>query len=403
MKTPVHRFGLLCVAALLGLAAPTSAAPGDVDSLDLQMVYTGFNSGVDTGLPQLDGKLILTGSFDQVLGMSRKNVVRINTNGTLDTSFPFQASEGARSVAIQADGKVVLTGSSFFYNLGSFIGRINADNTPDTAFAPHPNDSVECIAVQPDGKLVIGGRFTTLQPPGAPSPITRNHIARLNPDGTLDLSFNPDANGWVFSVAVQPDGRILLGGQFTTIRGQPRTWIARISAEGTLDSTVFAPSTGYPILSLVLQPDGKILVGGAPNLVRPGFARLNANGTLDASFDPKPDGGVISIALQADGRILIGGDFTTFQPNGAPAAITRKYIARLGRLIPSPTPRSTPVPPAALSMVSACRQMGRCWSLEHSQPRECTLPDSSMILPRRPSSNRITHESSGFAAAPRRK
>ena len=85
-------------------------------------------------------------------------------------------------------------------------------------FDPNANGAVRVVVVQPDGKILIGGDFTTLSPNGG-APVTRNHIARLNPDGTLDTAFNPNANGHaVYAIAVQADGKILAGGSFTEHR-----------------------------------------------------------------------------------------------------------------------------------------------------------------------------------------
>ena len=96
-------------------------------------------------------------------------------------------------------------------------------------FDPNANDFIRVIVVQPDGKILLGGAFTTLSPNGG-APVTRNHIARLNPDGTLDTAFNPNANDAVLSIAVQADGKILVGGAFTNIGGQTRNHIARLDA-----------------------------------------------------------------------------------------------------------------------------------------------------------------------------
>src|SRR3954469_3611225 len=83
-------------------------------------------------------------------------------------------------------------------------------------FDPNANGVVRVVVVQPDGKILLGGDFTTLAPNGA-LPVTRNRIARLNPDGTLDTAFNPNANNTVSSIAVQADGKILAGGSFNSI------------------------------------------------------------------------------------------------------------------------------------------------------------------------------------------
>src|SRR5450432_3347497 len=97
-------------------------------------------------------------------------------------------------------------------------------------FDPNANGAIRVIVVQPDGKILIGGDFTTLSPNGG-GPVTRNNIARLNPDGTLDTAFDPNATGCaVYSIAVQADGKILAGGCFTSIGGQTRNGIARLDA-----------------------------------------------------------------------------------------------------------------------------------------------------------------------------
>src|SRR5438309_7978611 len=103
-------------------------------------------------------------------------------------------------------------------------------------FDPNANDSVYVAVVQPDGKILIGGNFTTLSPNGGAA-VTRNHIARLNPDGTLD-AFNPNANGTVYAIAVQANGKILAGGLFTSIGGQTRNRIARLDAAASLADLV---------------------------------------------------------------------------------------------------------------------------------------------------------------------
>src|SRR6266704_2101633 len=117
----------------------------------------------------------------------------------------------------------------------------------------YPN--VYSLAVQADGKILVGGNFSTL---GGQS---RNYIGRLNADGTLDTSFNPGANSVVYSLAVQADGKILVGGLFTTLGGQSRNYIGRLNADGTLE-TGFNPGANYLVNSLAVQADGKIVVGG---------------------------------------------------------------------------------------------------------------------------------------------
>ncbi|MFN0279866.1 MAG: hypothetical protein ACKVRN_14905 [Pyrinomonadaceae bacterium] len=190
-------------------------------------------------------------------------------------------------------------------------------------FDPNANGIVEVVVVQPDGKILIGGDFTVVKG------ISRNRIARLNPDGTLDSLFDPDSSGFVSAIALQSDGKILAGGGFNgvnSIGGQTRNRIARLDAvTGQADS--FNPNADGFVHSIAVQADGQILVGGDFGNIgaqaRNRIARLNPNGTVD-SFNPSFGGlQVVVIVLQADGKILVGGTFGSI--GGQP----RSHIARL--------------------------------------------------------------------------
>jgi uncharacterized delta-60 repeat protein len=173
---------------------------------------------------------------------------------------------------------------------------------------PAPNGEVDAMAVQPDGKLLLGGLFTMVA--GQPY----NSIARLNSDGSLDGGFNPGSDGFVQTLLVQPDGKILVGGGFNTLAGQPRTCLGRLNADGSLDTSI-NPRANNTVLCLALQTDGKFLMGGFfTNVVgqpRSHVARLNANGSLDSTFNPGASDTVRTLAIQPDGKILLGGDFTS--------------------------------------------------------------------------------------------
>jgi uncharacterized delta-60 repeat protein len=200
--------------------------------------------------------------------------------------------------------------------------------SPLDGFDPNANGRVHVVVVQPDGKILLGGGFTTLSPNGGPA-VTRNRIARLNPDGTLDTAFNPNANGFVDAIALQADGKVLVGGSFNGIfgiGGQNRNFIARLDATtGLADS--FNVHANAPVLAIVVQADGKILVGGQFDVIggfqRQLMARLDATTGAADSFNPNPNVVVTSIALQADGKILAAGHFTNI--GGQP----RHRLARL--------------------------------------------------------------------------
>lgn len=282
-----------------------------------------------TGLAvQSDGKVVVGGDFNKVNGTTRNRIARLHADGTLDTSFNPAANSTVQSLTVQSDGKTLVAGSFTTINTISHqhIARLNADGTLDSSFNPGTVGDVLSVAVQPDGKILLGGGFTQV------NGTVRNDIARLNADGSLDTGFDPGlgADGSVYSVVVQPDGKVLVGGNFTKINGTARNNIARLNADGSLDGS-FNPGTGADswVFSLALQPDGKVLMGGLFTLVngnsRNRIARLNADGSLDASFSPGSgaDLGVYSMAVQRDGKVLLAGGFSTV------AGLPRSRIARL--------------------------------------------------------------------------
>ena len=282
---------------------------------------------------QPDGK-ILIGSSNLMLfkGTVRRSIARLNPDGSLDMGFNLGngANSTVQSVALQPDGKILIGGLFTSYNgtARNRIARLNADGSLDTGFDPGAgaNSTVQSVTLQPDGKILIGGSFSSY------NGTARNRIARLNADGSLDTGFDPDAgaNNTIQEVVKQPDGKILIGGEFTSYNGTAHNRIARLNANGSLD-TGFNPGMGAngSVRTLVLNPDGKILIGGLftsfNGTARNRLARLNADGSLDAGFDPGTGANqsILDVALQPDGQILIGGVFTSYNGTG------RNRIARI--------------------------------------------------------------------------
>lgn len=171
-------------------------------------------------------------------------------------------------------------------------------------FNPVINGDVEALAVQPDGKIWVGGLFTTLNSQ------TCRGLARLTTDGTLDLAFNPGATSQnpayqpqIISIVVQPDGKIVAGGWFTAFNGISRTNIVRLNLDGTVDLS-FNPAYATDIItSMAMQPDGKIIAISGFNVLR-----INSNGSRDATFNVATSGSIATyLAIQVDGKILIQG------------------------------------------------------------------------------------------------
>lgn len=330
---------------------------GNLDPLDLTLsdgfLPNGFNTEVAVMAAQPDGKIIIGGKFKSVLGVFRNNLARLNTDGTLDMGFDPSPNNVITGLAVQADGRILVSGAftSFRPNgasssiLRHSLARLNADGSVDAGFVPMMSpysilSRVYSIALQADGKILIGGEFEMLED------LARyENIVRLHTDGSLDLSFHPNPSGFgVNSVVVQPDGKILIGGTLFSLQPHGvgprirRAFLARLNADGSVDLG-FDPDTSISAECITLQADGKILLAGSMSSMSSSdgwsakatryIGRLNADGSLDESFDPQPNSKVSCIAVQTDGKILIGGGFASLQPRGVTSKIVRKNIARL--------------------------------------------------------------------------
>ena len=294
------------------------------------------NNAVRSIVVQANGKILAGGDFlgaNSIGGQTRNFIARLDATTGMADSFDPNANGVVLSIALQADGKILVGGDFLGANsIGgqtrNYIARLDATTGLADSFNPNANDRVDAIAVPADGKILAGGAFTTM------SAQMRNRIARLDATTGLADSFNPNANGSPcrFSIAVQADGKILAGGDFTTLAPNggvavTRNSIARLETDGRLDQTLDLSTAGSYVAATAVQPDGKILIGGnftsVLGVARNRIARLNTDGTLDTAFNPNANVAVNSIAVQADGKILAGGDFTTI---GGQA---RNHIARL--------------------------------------------------------------------------
>jgi uncharacterized delta-60 repeat protein len=231
-------------------------------------------------------------------------------NGQVTGVASGTVSIGATYNESQAASSITVTPISF---------ATKAPGYPDGRFLPNVANggqigAVKCLAIQSDSKVIIGGLFSSIN--GVP----RNNLARLNSDGTVDLSFNPGAgpNGSVESVALDSSGDILLVGRFTSVNGNSRRFVARVYADGTFDSNFDAKlspsSTNANVV--VVRPTGQILLGGNNLQITGNSAfsflfQLNSTGAKDTTFQAASlsSGEVNSLELQADGKLLIGGSF----------------------------------------------------------------------------------------------
>lgn len=353
-----------------------------------------LNNGVSAIAKLPDGKLLIGGGFTIYNVTSINRVIRLNANGTLDGTFSAGTgpNSNASHVVLFPSGDILVTGSFTSFNATtrngiatltsagavksmtevaklqqivnvnvvvpqgekllvahtgtSFNGqpskgfdRILANGTTDATFqGNNKNDNtVSTIALDANGKILIGGFFTAYNATAV------NRIARLSADGVLDGTFNIGTgfNGGVYTIKVLSDGKIMVGGAFTSFNGTNRKYLVRLNSNGSLDATfnsgnIFAASSAAIISKLLVQSDGKILVSGsfdnvAGNAIK-SFVRLNADGTLDNTFligngltetinnEVSP---LTGIEILDNGKILIAGDFD--KVNG----IYSRSIARL--------------------------------------------------------------------------
>ena len=312
-------------------------AEGDpAGSLDTSFSpLAGSSNAIYSVVLQPDGKLLVGGDFRTLNRTVRNRVGRLNSNGTLDVTFSPRSGPNStvRSMALQSDGRLIIGG--FFTSVHGTnrnrIARLLADGAVDRFFNPGAgaDNPVYAVAVCPDGRIAVGGAFTTM------NGISRSGIVLLETNGTVSTTFNPGSGvvGTVFALAVQPDGKIVIGGDFESVNGAARPRLARLNRDGSVDPT-FDAGTGPDgaVRAIAIQPDGKILVGGSfeniNGTARGRMARLTGSGAVDTAFMAAvagADGDVNAIALQYDAKVIIAGEFSTF--NG----VSRNGITRLNR------------------------------------------------------------------------
>jgi len=300
---------------------------------------------------QQDGKIIIAGRMMLDNGTVTDRVIRLNSDGSLDTTFNCDiTSVYFTSLLLQADGKIILGGAFLTHPNSQINGicRVNSDGSVDGTFilAPYPIFDARAIAITPEGNIIHGGDgsvnlFQVFNPDGSinsnyPSVETdelvsdvliqpdgslilaglfghvnglaRFGLAKLTPDYEHDTSFSPGsgADSDVNHVKVLPDGKILVAGNFTAFNNSIKKYIVKLNIDGTIDESFNIDNT-VPITDIQamhVYNDGKILVGGL------GIARLNADGTTDDTFaNNLTHINVRHIVVQFDGKILISGDF----------------------------------------------------------------------------------------------
>jgi uncharacterized delta-60 repeat protein len=359
------------------------AQPG---TLDVSFVpptgNNAINNWVEVTALQADGKILIGGSFENFIGPDTKGIARLNADGSIDNTFDPAISGYVTCIKVQADGKILVSGDdfqennkpmyrlnadgsidntfdfptslnasfspsfditsngklivSFMVGSANYIRRLNTDGTVDNTFTQIGDgwfqSTIRTVKVLPNDKIFVGGNFSHI---GGFQAYKR--LVLLNANGTPDNDFATNFvidNGAVNAVDVQQDGKVILVGEFTTINGFGRNFIARLNSDGTLDGgtvdNIFGSGfTGGTVADIKVLANGKILIVGWFTQYKGETANriiaLNSDGSVDETYDFGTGLTLAGrhISIQPDGKIIVGGNFGQF--NG----VNRVKIVRL--------------------------------------------------------------------------
>ena len=218
-------------------------------------------------------------------GATSQFLARLNANGSLDSTFTATVNGPIQCIAVESNGQILIGGS--FSSVDGIargnIARLNADGTVDGVFNPDVNSNVLAVAPLSSGQILIGGNFSLLAPNGSTTGYAVSNLARLNSDGSVDLTFNPSPNGSVFAITIDGNGDYVVGGGFTTIGGVSEGYIARLLPSGLLDSSSFNPEANLPVYAIAIQSNKQILIGGTFTALAPQTSKA-----APASTSPNP-------------------------------------------------------------------------------------------------------------------
>lgn len=295
---------------------------------------------------QSDGKIVVSGSFDYLLnGIAKRNLVRLNTDGSIDTSFTLAHSmpdyseivlAGRNQFVIQSDGKIVVGTSKNSSSEVSGPVRLNTDGSIDTSFSPTLNNQslqmfIDDLAIQADGKIVVSGSHRTVSVP------FKSFVARLNGDGSTDQTFSSaQESGRLRSkIALLSDGSVLAARHSD---GAGPGKLVKLNSNGSPDANFSMLTLDDGVINtLTVHPDGNIFVGGIFTLKIDGqpagnLLQLSPDGYFESTvYDLDEE--VLSLVMDNSRRVLVGGRFNVIGANGA--GEWRSYVARL---IDSTTP-----------------------------------------------------------------
>jgi uncharacterized delta-60 repeat protein len=291
--------------------------------------------------PQTDGKIVVTGAFTYfVNGVEKRNLVRLNSDGSIDPSFVpainlwdtfLPNGGGSNRFVLQNDGKIVVGTSGTSTQTPSIAYRFNSDGSLDNIFqsqtlAEGNTENIMDLEIQPDGKILLGGRYY--------NSTKMSFLVRLNADGSLDSTFQvpEQANMEITAIELLEDGKILVAKmEGSSIPSSQKSIVQRLNSDGSIDSSfaVNTPANGR-IHTLLVLPDGKIMVGGRfttfNDQPRVNLLKLNQDGSLDeTTYSVNQE--VFCLTLDNESRILVGGNFTTISIGDQ--NVERSFAARI--------------------------------------------------------------------------
>lgn len=322
---------------VLALYAPfrSPAQPGAIDAAFAAAVQSsgGASSSVLCVTSDATGNAYIGGTFTQFGGVAANRLAKLFADGTLDVTFTSTVGlvgNDVKAVAVQSDGKILIGGN--FTSVGgvprSYLARLNTDGTLDTGFAPSLNLPVFCIALQADGSIVAGGQFFS-------AGFTRRGMARILTDGSIDPTFNTGAgaNNTVYDLDIDATGLIAIAGAFTSYSGTPANHVVLLDASGSVHAG-FAPTTGLdgPAYAIETFSGGRILVGGEFDQVNgnpcPALACLAYDGLQHPAMSTTgfaTSASVLAIVDDINGLPLIGGSFSSY--SGQPRSMFLRLLA----------------------------------------------------------------------------
>jgi uncharacterized delta-60 repeat protein len=306
---------------------------GSPDTTFSSGITSFLNSSLNALTIQSDGKIILGGGFIGYGGSNKDKLVRLNSDGSIDNSFdfssPFYGLSLVQQVIENSDGTLYIVGQTNASFAEDKLIKVFSDGTVDTSMPIKvtPGD-ISSIKINKSDQIIIGGDFITHQG----EPCSRNLIV-LNPDFSIDSNFNTGMgiSGRVNRVAEQADGKFVLVGEFDRFNNYPCGSITRVNPDGSRDIS-FTPGDGvdHKINAVVIQSDGKIVIGGSFSYyngvqIGDGIARLMPDGSLDTTFSATTNGRYVNdLGITSDGKILVGGNFEKIN-----SSMIQNGIARL--------------------------------------------------------------------------